>query len=161
MATYLFTWNPARWDWPSLPDHIAEIRKTGRCRERWGCAATKKIRPGDRAFLIKLGVEPRGLMASGWAASEVYEDAHWRADQQRQGNLTRYVDIDWETLLDPTLYLFPRAWLASPVYAPMHWEPRASGVRIPDRVAEHLEQDWAKFLAGLAENYGQLQTASG
>lgn len=160
MATYLFTWNPARWAWPYLRESIREIQQTGHCRERWGCAATKAIQPGDRAFLIKLGTEPRGLIASGRAASAVYDDQHWDAARQPPGKLTRYVEVDWETLLDPAVQLFPRAWLASPVYAPMRWEPRASGVRIPDAIAEHLERDWATFLARLAEDHGQFQTAS-
>jgi 5-methylcytosine-specific restriction protein A len=145
MTTYLFTWNPARWNWPYLRDSIKTIKQTGHCHEHWGCAATKKIRPGDRAFLMKLGQEPRGLMGSGWVVSEVYDAQHWGSDDS--GKLTRYVEIDWETLLDPTTDLFPREWLTSPVYAKMRWAPRASGARIPDDVAAQLEQDWAKFLA--------------
>src|SRR5262245_61555736 len=130
MATYLFTWNPARWDWPYLHDSIMEIQKNGHCRERWGCAATTKIQAGDRAFLIKLGEEPRGLMASGWVASQVYQAQHWDTAKQAHGRMTRYVEVDWETLLDPHINIFPRAWLASPIYANTHWEPRASGTRI-------------------------------
>lgn len=159
MATYLFTWNPARWDWPYLRNSIEEINRTGHCRERWGCAATTKIQPGDRAFLIKLGAEPRGLVAAGWVASQVYEDQHWDPDKQAHGKMTRYVDVDWEALLDPAVSLFPRAWLVSPIYANVRWEPLASGLRIPDVIAQHLEQDWATFLAQLYANDGQLQTA--
>ena len=154
MATFLFTWTPARGAWPDLRDRLMEIKKNGHCRERWGCAATKKIRPGDRAFLIKLGAEPRGLMGSGWAASEVYEDQHWEAAKQAQGKMTRYVEVDWEVLLDPTINLFPRAWLASPIYAHVRWEPLASGLRIPDVIAQHLERDWATFLTHLYETHG-------
>jgi 5-methylcytosine-specific restriction protein A len=137
-----------------------EIQKNGHCRERWGCAATKKIRAGDRAFLIKLGEEPRGLMASGWVASEIYEDQHWDPAKQAQGKLTRYVEVDWDILLDPTVNLFPRAWLSSLAYANMRWEPLASGVRIPDEMANQLERDWTTFVTRLDANHGKLQTAS-
>ncbi len=160
MAAYLFTWNPARWNWPDLHDRIMEIKQHGYCRERWGCAATTKIRTGDRAFLIKLGQEPRGIMASGWVAGEVYEDLHWDTDQHAQRKMARYVDVDWDTLLDPESDLFPRGWLTSPVYANMRWEPRASGARIPATVAEQLEQDWAVFLTRPHTHNGQLQTTS-
>lgn len=152
MTTYLFTWNPARWDWPYLKDSRMEIKKNGHCRERWGCAATKKIRPGDRAFLMKLGAEPRGLVGSGWVVSEVYEDKHWETEDP--GKLTRYVDVDWDTLLDPTTDIFPHDWLTSPMYARMRWAPRASGARIPDEVAIQLEQDWARFLARADVQHG-------
>ena len=146
MAIYLFTWNPARWDWTYLQDSIAEVKENGYCSERWSCGVTKKIRTGDRAFLMKLGKEPRGIVASGWVASDVYEDRHWDKDKEAKGKTALYVDVDWDTLLDPDIEIFPRVWLDSGTYSKMHWEPQASGVRIPDDVAEQIEKDWAKFL---------------
>ncbi len=146
MATYLFTWNPARWDWSYLQDSIAEVKKNGSCTERWGCVTTKKIKPGDRAFLMKLGEEPRGLIASGRVTSHAYYDLHWEATKKARGELAPYVDIEWDTILDPDIDVFPQAWLSSGKYPIMHWEPRASGVRIPDKVAEQLEEDWVRFL---------------
>jgi len=146
MATYLFTWNPARWDWTYLQDSIAEVKENGYCSERWSCGVTKKIRTDDRAFLMKLGEEPRGIVASGWIASDIYEDKHWNQDKEAKGKTALYVDLDWDTLLDPDIGIFPRAWLDSGIYAKMRWEPQASGIRILDDVAEQLEKDWAKFL---------------
>jgi 5-methylcytosine-specific restriction protein A len=146
MATYLFTWNPARWDWTYLQDSIAEVRENGYCSESWSCGVTKKIRTDDRAFLMKLGVEPRGIIASGWVTSDVYEGRHWDRDKKAKSKTALYVDVDWDTLLDPEIDIFPRVWLDSGAYSRMHWEPQASGVRIPDEIAAQLEKDWAKFL---------------
>ena len=146
MTTYLFAWNPTRWDWTYLRDSIAEVRENGYCSERWSCGVTKKIRTGDRAFLVKLGDEPRGIVASGWVTSDVYEDGHWDKDKEAKGETALYVDVDWDTLLDPEVEIFPRVWLDSGAYSKMHWEPQASGVRIPDDVAGQLEKDWASFL---------------
>ena len=146
MSTYLFTWNPARWDWTYLQQSIAKVKENGYCPERWSCGVTKKIHTGDRAFLIKLGEEPRGIVAAGWVASDVYEDRHWEKDRRAMGRSALYVDVDWDTILDPDADIFARVWLDSGTYSNMHWEPRASGIRIPDDVAEHLEKDWAKFL---------------
>ncbi len=146
MATYLFTWNPARWDWTYLQDSIAEVKENGYCGERWSCGVTKKIQTGDRAFLIKLGEEPRGIVAAGWVANDVYEDRHWDKDKKAKGRIALYVDVDWDTILDPDIEIFPRVWLDSGIYSNMHWEPQASGIRIPDDGAEQLEKDWAKFL---------------
>ncbi len=75
IALYLFTWNPTRWDWNYLQS-IAEVKENGYCTGRWSCGVTKKIKTGDRAFLIKLGEEPRGIVASGWVTSDIYEDKH-------------------------------------------------------------------------------------
>lgn len=146
MKTYLFTWNPARWDWTYLHNSIAEIKKKGYCSERWSCGVTKKIQTGDRAFLMKLGKEPRGIVAAGWVTSDFYEDSHWDKDKKAKGKTALYVEIDWDTLLDYEIAIFPREWLDSRIYSKMHWEPQASGVQISDGIAEQLEKDWAKFL---------------
>jgi len=62
------------------------------------------------------------------------------------GKTALYVDVDWDTLLDPAIAIFPRTRLSGGVYEKMHWEPQASGIRIPNDVAEQFERDWAKFL---------------
>jgi 5-methylcytosine-specific restriction protein A len=96
---------------------------------------------------MKLGKEPRGIIASGWVASDVYEGSHWDKDRKAKGKTALYVDVDWDTLLGPDIEIFPRVWLESSTYSKMRWEPQASGVKIPDDVAEQLEKDWAKFLS--------------
>ncbi len=68
MATYLLTWNSAFENWPDLESDIKEIRDKGNLTGRWSCGNRKNILIDDRVFLIKLGEEPRGIMASGWAA---------------------------------------------------------------------------------------------
>jgi 5-methylcytosine-specific restriction protein A len=146
MATYLLTWNPARWQWENLEESISEIERHGYHEGSWSSGVTKKIRPDDRVFLIKLGEEPRGIVASGWAVSEVYEDQHWDSQARAKGKTALYIDVHFDTILDPEKGIFPRARLDNGIYAKMHWEPQASGVTIPDEVAEQLERDWAQFL---------------
>ncbi|MEJ5203591.1 MAG: HNH endonuclease [Anaerolineales bacterium] len=93
-----------------------------------------------------MGVEPRGIVASGWVVSEVYEDPHWDEQARVKGKTALYIDVHFDTILDPEKEIFPRAWLGNGIFTKMHWEQQASGVRIPDDVAEHLEREWAKFL---------------
>jgi 5-methylcytosine-specific restriction protein A len=76
----------------------------------------------------------------------VYEGKHWDKEKSAKGKTALYVDGDWDTLLDPNIDIFPRDWLRNGIYTKMHWEPQASGVKIPIDVAEQLEKDWAKFL---------------
>ena len=121
MTTYLFTWNPARWNWTYLQKSIAKVRENGYCSEPWSCGVTKRITSGDRAFLIKLGDKKRGIVASGWVSSNVYQDRHWNTESKSKTAL--YVDIDWDTILDPDVNILPRDWLSSGAYLKMHWEP--------------------------------------
>jgi 5-methylcytosine-specific restriction protein A len=144
MATYLLTWNPERWQWDDIQDDIALITEKGFCDGRWSSGVTKKIQPSDRIFLMKLGSQkPRGIMASGWATSEVFQDIHWGDDSK----LAHYVDIHFDTIIDPSQDdIFSVELLQDEIYSGVNWTPQASGMSIPDDVAEQLEKDWARFL---------------
>lgn len=144
MATYLLTWNPERWEWNNIQNSIVQINRKGFSDGRWSSGVTKKIQPTDRIFLMKLGNQkPRGIMASGWVTSEVYQDAHW----EDKSKLGRYVDIHFDTIINPSLEsIFSIELLQDGIYSSINWTPQASGMSIPDPIAEQLENDWAKFL---------------
>lgn len=143
MATYLLTWNPEKWQWDDIQDDIAEIVERGFCRNSWSSGVTKKIQPDDRIFLMKLGKPPRGIVASGWATSDVFQDVHW-GDKSK---VALYVEVHFDTILNPAQdAIFPIERLDSEIYSGVNWTPQASGMSIPDKIAEQLEKDWAKFL---------------
>lgn len=74
---WLLTWNQARWAWDDRLDGykemIQEIGKVGKAFSKWTCGVNKSIKAGDRVFMIKLGSEPRGIIASGIAITDVFE----------------------------------------------------------------------------------------
>jgi len=146
-STYLFTWNPARFEWDYLPKKISEVDNKGHCSEPGSCSQTKAVRPGDRAFMMKQGKEPRGIFASGWVVSSIFEDTHWDPERYEKGLKAFYVDIDWYVMLDPEEHIFRREWLPKDVYRKRQiWDSQQSGVRLPPDIAGQLEKDWTKFL---------------
>ncbi len=158
MATYLLTWNPNKWDWDDRKEDIQRQREKGYVDGRWSCGTNKRIRKGDRIFLLRQGREPRGLVASGTALGGVVEDFHWMESQADQGILARYVEVRFDIVLDAEREpIFRRDWLGSGVYASVHWNTQVSGISIPDDVAQQLERDWARFLA--QNNYLQSRAA--
>jgi 5-methylcytosine-specific restriction enzyme A len=70
MNTYLLAWNPNRWKWVELSDEADQTAAGTIVTGRWSCGNTKKIQKGDRVFLIRLGVEPKGIMGSGWVSED-------------------------------------------------------------------------------------------
>ncbi|MCA1827863.1 MAG: hypothetical protein ABR567_00740 [Myxococcales bacterium] len=93
-------------------------------------------------FLLRQGVEPRGIVASGWATSDWYEGPGWR----RAGVPCNYVDIALDTLLDPSSEpILPREALSHGKLAEMYWDTQVSGIHIPDGVARELERAWRSF----------------
>lgn len=63
---------------------------------RWATGnRTHDIQPGDRAFLLQQGAT-RGMVASGWFASEVFQDEHWN---DVPGDIANYAYVDWDVVL--------------------------------------------------------------
>lgn len=145
MATYLLTWNPKRWQWDDLQDDIDKINKKGSMLGTWSAAGSKSIRRGDRLFLLRQGTEPRGIVGSGWAASDVFEGPHWDEEKRKAGKSTRHVKVRFDHLLNPdSEAILSRQELDG--LGNMHWDSQSSGISIPDAVAERLENLWANFL---------------
>ncbi len=146
MPTYLLVWNPKRWHWwDELGDSFDKVGEyyVG----NWSSGNNKSIRKGDRIFLIRLGKEPRGIVASGHALSSPEEGEHWDEGLGRTRKKARYVSIRLDTLLNPAReQILYRTQLNSGVLSKMNWDSRASGVRIPDDVAAALEVAWSRLI---------------
>ncbi len=97
--------------------------------------------PGDRIFLGKQGIEPKGIIGSGIATSTVFNKQHWE-DQNKE---TTYIWIDFDTLLYPEQVL-PRTDLGSGSTGAFYWDTPKSGNTIPDDTAVQLEQLWRGHL---------------
>ena len=143
MKSYLFAWNPKKWDWTTLEESIDQIEQTGRANEKWSVVSHKKIKAGDRAFLMRLGQEPKGIMGSGFVTSNPFLSPHWDGS----GRLVKRVMIDFEVLLNPNeepllnLNLLNQGNLGQ-----VNWTPQSSGVEIKPEVTAELEAVWFDFL---------------
>lgn len=154
VASYLLTWNPNETPWNDFQDDLRTAREQGYVDARWSCGNTKKIVEGDRLFWMRLGSEPRGIFASGWALSDSYEDFHWSESTKP----AQYVEAMWDVLLDPDQgEILSGSKLNTGVLAEMSWYPQRSGVSIREDIAAALEGVWAHFLA--SKNIVQQHTA--
>jgi len=147
MATYLFSWNPSRFHWDGFAEDAEVMKGDGTLEWTWSCGNTKHIRPGDRAFIIKLGKEaPKGIFASGIVLSHPYEDVHWDEEKAREGKTALFVDVQIDVLLNPYKdEILAYSILERPPFDKMHWSIRKSGARIPDEIADELERVWSRF----------------
>ncbi len=142
MPSYLLTWNPKQWQWVDLTECVAKLKAQGHLDDRWGVGRNKKIVKGDRLFLMRLGKEPRGICASGWATSAVFESQHWN-----ENKAALFVELRWDVLLDADHEsILSRDILNHGALAQMKWDSRISGVRIRDEVAKGLEGVWKGFV---------------
>jgi hypothetical protein len=150
--TYLLTWNPDKaYKWEDLQDCIDDVREHGFYATAWSCGRNRKITAGDRVFMMRQGYGSRGrrgVFASGWATSDVYEQEHWDETEARKGKLALYVPIRLDVLLDSDSEpILSRSVLREDPLAGGPWDARSGGVAIPDEIAAELEKEWAALLS--------------
>ena len=135
--TVLLTWNPNKWEWVRLDEMVEETARLGSCLDQWSIGRSRDIAPGDRFYLIHLGSEPRGIMASGWIMSDPESKPHWDGSERS----TLYVDIEYDRLFRPETRVLTLAELQQ--LAPrQHWTPQASGTFVKDEYVAQLEDAW-------------------
>lgn len=145
MATYLFAWNPRLWPWPELPRLRRRVARRGFVDVEWSSGRTRRIEPGSRAFMIRLGVPPKGVIGEGVTFSAPRPGIHWRAEKAALGRQTNYLDLRLGTLLEAPIITFED--LARPPFSRYRWGIRQSGAFLPESLADALEDLWEERLA--------------
>jgi hypothetical protein len=145
MPTYLLQWDPhSAFKWPNNAANSAATRRGEIVHIRWSTGGTTRIALGDRIFLGKLGHAPIGVIASGVAASDCFEDTHWEDDSKR----AIYNMVDFDTILDPEKVL-PRSRLADGALGGVNWDAKYGGAMIAEEAAEALEAKWREWAGSL------------
>ena len=137
---YLFGWNPQKFAWADMDKDIEKLKATGSLKENWSVASHKTIKPGDRAYVMRLGIEPKGIFASGTIASEPYVAF-------RNGRHYYRIDIDLDMVLNPNReQILTLDILKTGNLAVQNWTPQASGISIKPQLVDELEGVWQGFL---------------
>ena len=148
MATYLFAWNPIYWNWPELADQIRRLKRRGHVDIEWASGRTRSIEPGSRAFMVRLGTPPKGIIGSGFTLTAPAPGRHWIDSKARAGVPALHLKLRLETLCATPIVTFDD--LAQPPFSRFRWGVRASGTRVPSTVADAFEDLWEKRVAALA-----------
>lgn len=148
MATFLFAWNPKKWDWKEgeLTKQILKVAGTGSAEDSWSCGNRKDLPVGSRFFLIRLGKDPKGIVGSGRTTSNPAYGPHWDTALKSQGKEALYVELKFNFLSKEPLI----AWheLQGSHFSSVAWGIQASGVLLPDTVANTLEKLWHRRISG-------------
>ncbi len=125
--TFLFAWNPARREPPSLSKEIRQLERAGSVIIGWRSGRRRDLPVGSRVFMIRLGVEPRGIIGAGWSRTE--------PEGSPPG-----LDIEFEALQETPA--IPLRRLQKPPFSYVTWSIQASGVELPTELAASLEAIW-------------------
>lgn len=144
---FLLTYNPDRWTWDEAEVATAvAVTRSGRSyKGDWATGIRSSgIEPGDRAFLLRQGREPRGIVAAGTFRSRIGTGPHF--DTARAGEAT-YALVNWDTVLEPAEIL-PVSVLQDAI--PEHnWTPLGGGTSLPPAVLDRLEAVWSDHVREL------------
>ena len=140
MATYLFAYNPKIWTWPRIEADIRRLARRGHLDTRWSCGRHRHIEPGSRAFLVRLGVEPRGIFGSGVTLTAPEPGRHWIEAKAAAGVATNYATLRLDRLFASPPVVFDD--LRLPPFGRYRWGVRSSGTYVPEPIADALESLW-------------------
>ena len=155
MATYLFAWNPKLWPWPELPRLSKRIGRRGFADIEWSSGRARQIEPGSRAFMLRLGVPPKGVIGSGVTISAPEAALHWWPEKAAVGTLTHYLQLRLETLRETPLITFDD--LSVPPFSRYRWGIRQSGTYLPETLADALEALWESRLVSAGPKRSRLR----
>jgi hypothetical protein len=140
MKAYLFGWNPLKFEWADIDEDIKKLAATGKYEDNWSVVSHKTIQPGDQAYIVRVGVEPKGIFASGVIASKPYQAI-------RKGRHYYRINIALDVLLNPDKEsILTLAILKTGNLAAQTWTPQASGISIRPQLVDELEGVWLSFL---------------
>lgn len=145
MATYLYAWNPAIWNWPELAGDIRKLNRRGHFETEWACGRHRNIDPGSRAFLVRLGVAPKGIFGSGVSLTPPVTRSHWIEKKAAAGLSTNYTTLRLEHLFAMPIITFDE--LTEAPFRRFRWAVRSSGTYLPETIADALEVLWEERLA--------------
>jgi hypothetical protein len=151
----IVTWNPDVGKWADRGGYLDAIERTARGEPAevvdWSTGSRKGgASRGDRVFLLRLGDQGRGIIASGTALGEIYQAPHFDPENH-PGELVNNVDIEWECVL-PVEDALTREELNQQLPASHNWSPQGSGVLIKGELADQLEELWSNHLVGIGRS---------
>ena len=145
MATYLFAWNPVHWNWPELRREVRKVERRGYVDIQWSSGRIRAIEPGSRAFMVRLGVPPKGIIGAGFTLTAPEAGEHWVASKAKAGIPGLYLNMRFEVLREAPPVTFDD--FARPPFSRFRWGIRQSGTRLPSSLAEALEELWETRIA--------------
>lgn len=135
MSTYLYTWNPKKWNWSDLQEAIYRVNNNEIYDMYWSCGNTKRISEGDMFFLMRLGVAPRGIIGCGYISSKPYDQPHWDEAKAAKGITTLRTDLLFKVLSEEPIFTLE---YLKEKFSGYNWTPQVGGLSIPDKVADEI-----------------------
>ena len=143
--TYLLAWNPAKWNWESFESDRNATAAGKKVIHKWSCT-NGKAAVGDKAYLVRVGTDPRGIIAVGNIVKAPYEVPHYDETKAAAGERQMSVDVEFSQIRDPRHDAYVTEEDLNSISAEGQvWWPQQSGIEIKDKSAADLDANWDKL----------------
>jgi 5-methylcytosine-specific restriction protein B len=140
--TWLLSWNPENWNWASFQDDRASTAHGKPVVHGWTCKSSKP-KEGDHAFLVRLGVPPKGIVAAGTVLKAPYEAPHYDPAKAQTGDVSTFVDVQFVSIRDAPQDEIIGLDELNAKHPKQTWSPQASGIQIEAIAAKALATMWS------------------
>jgi hypothetical protein len=140
--TYLLTWNPSKWNFEGGYFSFLQQVKNGKKPVIEWTVNSSSIQKGDELYLMRLGEEPRGIIAKGVSLSEVHLALHYDPDRAKTGEKTKHITVQFVSAVDYSTDRF-LSWEFLNIHFPAQmWTPQGSGIEIKSEYVSALYDAW-------------------
>lgn len=156
MATFLLYWNPFfssyklerfldDFNFPAGKDVLTDADDWDRSPDffNWSIVEHEKAHKGDRFVFIRVGYEkPTGIIGVGTFTSDPYVDEDWSG----QGRKSYYVDMRWESVVNPTSDKVLTTNVLIDAIPEVIWSKGKAGVEVSPEITAKIEALWQQHL---------------
>ncbi|WP_323885879.1 McrB family protein [Aeromonas veronii] len=137
MSDYLLTWNPDQFSTGGDGSQAGLLNYREGDEIRWSCRS-KQPQFGDTVYLIRLGKEPRGIIAKGVVTQAPFSDSDWK-----DANLERsYIKFQLQELRQSCQAGLLPMLLLKAALPGQTWSSQTSGIAIKPDVTAALANLW-------------------
>jgi hypothetical protein len=158
-VSWLLSWNPTHWTWENFSQDRAATHQGKTVPIRWSCNSRKPV-VGDKAYLLRTGVPPKGIIAAGNIVTAPYEAPDWDDEKAAQGKTRWYVDVAFSRIQDPLTkdpYVSEND-LAKITVDQQVWTPQSSGIEIKTHSAGVLKKLWDNVVKATPQPKGVIKS---
>ena len=132
----LLIWNPENADW-NYKEACLKVKNGEKYETDWRTSRKNGVEEKTEVFLIKIGEEPKGIIAHGHVTEEPYlEDERY------------YINVEFDKILDYENEEILKQEDLMLKFPEQKWSPQASGIEIKEAILPELKEMWSKLING-------------
>ena len=140
--TYLITWNPSKWDFEGgFYSFLQQVENGNKPTIEW-TVNSSSIKKDDEVYLMRLGEEPRGIIAKGVSLSDVHLALHYDPVRAMAGERTKHITVQFLSAVDFKDNKFLNWEYLKKQFPNQKWTPQGSGITIRDEYCDALKELW-------------------